>query len=523
MTEPGSPFDATVKAAPEDDAFDTRAVADAWGERTARYTPEAAECEALTATGDRFVVQDELGRGAMGLVLLARDEDLDREVAVKRLIGGMKVEPSSLSLFLREARLTGSLEHPNIVPVYELGRLEDGQPFFAMRRLRGRTLAGILADLGRSDAELAERFSRTRLLTIFLQVCSAVEFAHAQGVVHRDLKPANIVVGEYGEVQVIDWGIAERIEDVDLTVTGSFMGAAGTPGWIAPELVTDGATAVIPRRVDVYALGAILFELLALEPPARGMRTDELLRGATVLASPRPSERAPDRGIPAELDEICMAAMSRSPQERTGSAARLARQVEEFLEGIRDTSRRRKEADEAVERAERALEACRRIDRERVDAAQESLALRERIAPWDPVEKKRLMWDADARRRRLADDLTHQFAEAERAYLGALQRLPDHAGARDGLVELWWDRLQRAEEAGDRAEVHRAAGQLTSLDPQGTAERVRGDGRLTLTSAPPNAEVWLHRFTERDRLPIPDSRPPDIRGVQSVASGSWMA
>ena len=506
MSEPESPSDATRPSpASISGDFDVRAVAEAWGERTALFTPEAAECRTLTPTADRFKWEGELGRGAMGLVTLARDVDLDREVAVKRLIGGMKVDPASLTQFLGEARLTGSLEHPNIVPVYELGRMEDGQPFFVMRRLRGRTLARILDRLGEGDAAVAGQFSRTRLLTIFLQICSAVEFAHAQGVIHRDLKPANVVVGDFGEVQLIDWGIAERVGDVDAPVEGGPMVAAGTPGWIAPELLQGVEGAVVPRRTDVFGLGAILFQMLSLEPPARGVDTEELLLGAVVLDSPRPSERAASRRIPPELDEICMAAMRRDPTERTPSAASLARQVEEFLEGAREAQRLAREAEEAVVRARSAREACSQIDRKRAAALQESLELRGRVAPWDPVEAKRPMWEAQERIGRLEDRLADRFAEAERGYLEALQRIADHEGARSGLVELWWERLCRAEEAGNRPEVRRAAARITALDPAGTADRVRGDGRLTLTSQPPGVEVWLHRFAERDRLPIPDS------------------
>ena len=506
MSSSDKPADTTRKSPSGDSGdFDTRAVAAAWGERTALYTPEAAECRTLTSTGDRFTWLGDLGRGAMGLVTLAKDVDLDREVAVKRLIGGMKVDPASLSQFLGEARLTGSLEHPNIVPVYELGRMEDGQPFFVMRRLSGRTLSRILDQLAAGDEEVSEQFSRTRLLTVFLQICSAVEFAHARAVIHRDLKPANVVVGDYGEVQLIDWGIAERFVDVDTPVAGSPMVAAGTPGWIAPELLGDPFDAVIPRRTDVYGLGAILFQMLALEPPAQGVSTEEILLGTVVLDSPRPSERAPDRRIPPELDEICMAAMRNDPQERTPSAGQLARNVEEFLEGARDARRRRLEADAAVVRGRAAREACQQIDRKRAEAVLESGELRGRVAPWDPVEAKRPMWEAESRIQRLQDRLSDRFAEAERGYMEALQRVSEHTGAMAGLVELWWERLQRAEEAGDRPEVRRAAGRLTALDPEGTAERVRGDGRLTLTSRPAGVEVWLHRFTERDRLPIPDS------------------
>ena len=202
----------------------------------------------------------------MGEVLCAHDYQLGREVAIKRL---RSTAPSARAVtrFVREARIQGRLEHPAIPPVHELGWMANGQPFFAMKRLAGRTLQEILAT---PDSQT----TRSRLLTAFADVCFAVEFAHSHGVIHRDLKPDNIMLGELGEVYVLDWGIAKIVGETDdfddVAYDGLATGvgvALGTRGFMAPE--QDKAEADIDERADVYSLGRVLEKILAGydEPP----------------------------------------------------------------------------------------------------------------------------------------------------------------------------------------------------------------------------------------------------------------
>jgi serine/threonine-protein kinase len=295
-----------------------------------------------------------LGRGGMGEVLLAEDRRIGRKVALKRM---RSTEPSdeALARFLREARIQARLDHPAIVPVHELGYDDQGRPYFTMKRLAGTTLEVTLGDPGASEKAM---------LRAFVDVCLAIELAHSQQVVHRDLKPSNIVLGNYGEVYVLDWGIArvldERIGgsdgagspgDID-TLEGQTQAGAllGTPGFMAPEQVR-GDDGVGPPA-DVYSLGCILFEILtrkSLHPGGQAAL-------AMTLMTPQvaPSARAPDRNIAPELDEACMAALAESPAARP-TARQLADRIQAYLDGDRDVAHRRELAGKLLETAREAV------------------------------------------------------------------------------------------------------------------------------------------------------------------------
>ncbi len=481
------------------DPFDTDAVALAWSSAPAPTDEAGAP---LTDSADRFVFGPEIGRGAMGVVVRAEDQDLDRTVAIKQLTPGRNAEPGEIQAFIEEARLTGSLDHPNIIPVYELGLGPDGQPFFAMRRLCGRPLGDLLRLIKKGDEEVAAEYSRTRLLTIFLQLCGAVEFAHSRGVVHRDLKPDNVVVGEFGDVQLLDWGIAARVEDVDAPATGDLLVAAGTPGYLAPELLLDDEL-VLPRRLDVYALGAMLYELLSLRRPAGGRTPDELMESTRQGGFRPPSQAAPERHIPPELDELCLAALEPDPSQRTASAAQLAQGVEEFLEGSREARRRAEAADEAALDAAAILSSHEALGAELEAARADVRRLHDRVAPWDRIDAKRPMWRAEDRVRELDAQRAELIEEAEARYRLALEQVQDHAEAAEGLLALWMDRLRADEVAGDALAARRTAARIRALDPERADELLRGDGRLTLVSEPAGARAWLHTFDERDRLLLP--------------------
>ena len=292
-----------------------------------------------------------IGRGGMGEVLVGQDQRIGREVAIKRI---RSPEPSADAVirFLREARIQARLDHPAIVPVYELGIDADGRPYFTMKRLTGETLESKVL----SDATIH------RLLRAFVDVCLAIQFAHARGVVHRDLKPSNIMLGDYGEVYVLDWGVARVITDrqrrtypklgdeVDeQTTAGAIL---GTPGYMAPEQI-EGHEVGPPA--DVYALGAILFEILAGEP--LHPRGEPAL--ASTLSKPQQAlaRRAADRVIPPELDAVCFDALALDPRERP-TARELADRVQAYLDGDRDTERRRALAADYLSAARTALESA---------------------------------------------------------------------------------------------------------------------------------------------------------------------
>ncbi|MCX5741025.1 MAG: serine/threonine-protein kinase, partial [Proteobacteria bacterium] len=298
----------------------------------------------------RYRILRMMGRGGMGEVLVAHDAQIGRDVAVKRMRAANPNE-RQISRFLREASIQGRLEHPAIVPVHEIGRDADNMPFFAMKRVSGTTLSKIIV----ARTGDPEHVPQQRVLRAFAEVCIAVEFAHVRGIVHRDLKPDNIILGDFGEVYVLDWGVAKVLgeSDGDFADVGSGSGehatvagtAVGTPGYRSPEQVRGES---IDARADIYTLGCMLFEILAgvpLHPSGRAVQQSTL---AGIDA--RPSVRAPDREVPPELDAACVAATALDVDARIATARELGERVLEYLDGDRDLALRRQLAQAHLDR-----------------------------------------------------------------------------------------------------------------------------------------------------------------------------
>jgi serine/threonine-protein kinase len=319
-----------------------------------------------------------IARGGMGEILTARDEQIGRSVAIKRLRAREASQsPELLARFLREARIQGRLEHPAIVPVHELTTSPDGEPFFVMKQLSGTTLADVIAST-------AKKFTRQQLLRAFVDICLAIEFAHTRGVVHRDLKPANIMLGDFGEVYVLDWGIArvaddpssnparESFSDIETlddsastaTVAGTVL---GTPGYMSPEQVRGDAD--LDGRGDVYALGCILFEILASAPlHPRGQAG---MASALAGIDARPSRTVAD--VPPELDTVCATATQKDRADRFPTARALGDAVQSFLDGDRDLALRKDLAVAELARARDAL--AKNAQTDALRAAARALAL----------------------------------------------------------------------------------------------------------------------------------------------------
>jgi serine/threonine protein kinase/Flp pilus assembly protein TadD len=317
-----------------DQTLDPASAGDVVG-ATAAYVPGAR---------DRYTLSRLHATGGIGRVWLARDAAIGRAVALKELRPERTGQPVMCNRFLREAQVTGQLEHPGIVPVYELGRrAEDGAPFYTMRFVRGRTLAEAARTYherrnqgGSGPMELRE------LLTAVVGVCNAVAYAHSRGVLHRDLKPQNVVLGDYGEVVVLDWGLAKVAGDADgdtapvsvepsagesdeRTLAGDVL---GTPAYMAPEQA-EGRLDLLDARTDVYGLGAVLYEVLTGKPPFGGAESTDVLR--RVVQDPPVPPRALVSGTPQPLEAICLKALEKKSADRYGSAKALAAEVQRFL------------------------------------------------------------------------------------------------------------------------------------------------------------------------------------------------
>jgi WD40 repeat protein len=268
------------------------------------------DVDPVTLTIHHYIIESELAHGGLGRVLVARDRRLGRKVALK-----VPLHPNEAPRFAHEVRITSRLQHPSIVPLYEAGRLPSGQPFFAMKLMAGRTLSEAISG-ARTPAE------RLALLPSIIAVADAVAYAHDQKIVHRDVKPSNVVLGDFGEAVLLDWGVAR-----ELSASSPDDGIAGTPSYMAPE---QAAGAPLDPRFDVYALGAMLHHVLAGEAPYHGSSVDVLERLAKA-PPPALEERWP--GVPPELATIVGKAMARDPAQRYPSARELAADLRRFATG----------------------------------------------------------------------------------------------------------------------------------------------------------------------------------------------
>ncbi len=489
-----------------------------------------------------------LGEGGSAQVRRVWDATLGRTVAMKVLRAEHMGNGDTEASFEAEARVLAQLQHPGIVPIHEIGRLPDGRLFYTMKEVHGSTLRRALRALhaasrdgrwgeadpsgrGPTDAlaptvrgaateppglPTADRqtlaggvWTLRRLIEACHRTCEAVAYAHACNVLHQDLKPDNVMLGPFGEVLVLDWGLATSITEL-VSVDGTLprrplrpgiSGVRGTVAYMPPEQARADARQLGPES-DVYSLGATLYEVLAGQPPYRGTSSWAVMMQLNTHA-PEPIAEVLARTsrlvAPPELVQIVEVAMAREPADRYADAARLAAEIGAWLDG----ARRREQALAMVGEADRLAPRIRALrgDAERLRG--EAAALMKAIRPWQPAEDKREAWALD-------DLATTREQEARRAEIDRLQTLraalahsPELPEALERLADFYQARQAAAEMSQDAARALECEALLRAHDRGRWASWLRGDGTVTLHTAPSGVEVQLARYELQDRRLVP--------------------
>lgn len=462
--------------------------------------------EAPLYTGDvldlpeRYTDLGRIAEGGSGEVRRVRDNVLDRVLAMK-ILHVHHVSRKTRKRFEAEARVMARLQHPGIVAVHDVGVLPDHRTWYTMKEVRGRTFLEVIDEL--HDTTQDQGWNFRRVLANFQRVCETVAFSHNRGIVHRDLKPANLMVGEFGDILVMDWGLArdmsvwaeeeaepDSLSDGDHTQDGDVL---GTPSYMPPEQASGDSEMVGPSS-DVYSLGAVLYQLLAGHPPYRGSTAYEIL--LKVLSGPPQMPWGPGIGGPeaADLWPLVNHCMEREPEKRP-SAAQLVRALQDWLDG----ARRLEQALEIVDDA-RALEP--RINKVRSEATAlraEATEMLEAIKPTAPEDDKLPAWTLEDRAAELERDATLVETRWLQTLRSALNVAPDLPEAHARLAQHYRGRLQDAEERRDPHKIASFEALLRDHDRGQHAAYLNGAGAVTLVTTPPGAEVLLHRYVPYGR------------------------
>ncbi|WP_129577243.1 MULTISPECIES: protein kinase domain-containing protein [Sorangium] len=479
----------------------------------------ALACDSTVALPARYEDVGPIASGAFGEVRRVRDHLFRRMVAIKLLRREYADHPRVRARFLNEAEITAGLQHPAVVAVYDRGELADGRLWFTMQEVRGRTFQVALAELHAAKSPEGFRpgpsgWTFQHAVAAFARVAEAVGYAHRQGIVHRDLKPENLMMGELGEVLVMDWGLARRVADdrgpgggaaglhgraadPGLTCEGDVL---GTPAYMPPEQAAGQQRLHSPQS-DVYALGAVLYHLLSGQPP---YRTSGLLPFRQILAGPPLPVAEAARGgpqPPAELVAICSRAMAREIAARYPDASAVAEEVRSWL----DRTFRREQALRVVRRAQALLPDVAASREQAARAKAEADALLAAARPRDPLDRKQRGWARQDEAEALSAEAAVREAEWLTRMHGALCIDPELPDAHAALAGYYEARLAEAERAHRRADALRLEALLRAHDRGKHAALLSAAGELSLVTEPPGATVVLERYVERGRRLIPET------------------
>ncbi len=474
---------------------------------------------------ERYSLEEKLGEGGAGVVWLAHDEVLQRTVALKVLASGVDDAAEQAHRFLFEAQTTGRLDHPGVIPVYDVGRLPDGRWFYTMQLIEERDFREVLHERDREDDRPDEEPAQPlpRLLKLFSRVCLTVAYAHDSGIIHRDLKPANILLGAYGEVYVVDWGLAilydeEIAADYQTPETTRDGEMAGTPFYMSPEQIRGENSDLRPAS-DIFALGVILYRILTGRFPFQADSVTALLLKVETEQPPDPREVVDGRKVPDPLAEATLQAMAHDPDERMG-ARELADRVTDYLDGVKERKRRARRAEELLERA-RALHEAYLQTRESVANQRDKLEERlNALGPSDGLEVRKPLWE----RQHELDERAH---EAEELYSKCVQatreslELHETREAKRLLTDLYWYKFEEARQARDEAKALYFRSLVEEYDEGRYTDRLAGEGHLSI-AAP--GDVDCEVFRERAVGPIVELEGIDFDRSQqpvTVETGTY--
>lgn len=477
----------------------------------------------------RYQFHEMLGVGGVGVVHLAHDKALKRRVAVKTLRPELKDDPRWVRALMYESVITGNLEHPSIIPIYDLGVLDNDEFFYSMKYLDGPSLREVIDETRAQRIAGAHDTKLTEHVLLYRQICSGVDYAHSRGVIHRDLKPSNIHVGGHGEVAIMDWGIAMGIEGDWPSwsrATGELRGI-GTYEYAAPEQVLDHDSAPAFQR-DIYSLGVILYELLALELPYGAYTDPEDLRERSKELPPLLSSRSYARVSDGLLDAICLRALNHDPAQRYERVATMIRELDEYIAGTREQETLNQLSIQEQQTADALMKTYVGLVSERASIRASLTEIRGQVS---------LMVADDIRVEigRLHNRIKNVDVLAGQHYTEILTHLnrargytPDSAPVLRSLFRLYRTRLEDAREAFDVNDIVFYGNGALDLARAIGDDHFVGPASLSIRSYPEGAEISIVSYAEISRskrqLHFSDGRPlgkTPLMGVP-LAAGSYL-
>lgn len=460
---------------------------------------------------ERYEFQGVLGKGSMGEVIRVRDTKLNRPLALKVLHAHLNRNDAERNRFIEEAQIEAQLQHPNIVTVYDTGVLESGQIFFTMREVQGVNWKTLL------DARKTATDSRHEMIEHLHRVSEAIGFAHSKGVVHRDIKPANVMIGNHGEIWVVDWGIAHLFSNTKaaemVTISGitpapkSGPQIIGTPMYMSPEQAL-GVVNISPAS-DVYSLGAVLYQILTGRRPYKAKSMLELLK-LVQKAKWTPFESIVDLGeLPISLVKICTRALHRDPSFRYQHAQEFADELHDWLSGVQQKQLAQEETRQAEETISSSQQQILQIEQE-LEAITREISKLEVSAP---IEIKSPLWSIETDLKTQLEQLNWQLIKGEILLQSALNHWPDYAPAIELLLQINMTR-HRSQEKHGGLQLRRLELQMQkylAALPAGpikaeVTDYLEGVGRLTLDTSPTGAMVTLERYELQNRKLVPVSQ-----------------